>query len=166
MGEWKRKLALLLSTLAVLVIAVAPTISAKSENANKGEKNANYKKGHQKAKKKVHNTATITNRTTQESEEVDQGIAVENSGDNSNVCAAILQVANTGNVSSTNNIIIKVKGDNNTVDVNQYGSAEQSFSPELEVECNQEVVQTSSGGSGTPPPPPPPKEETKIEAKR
>jgi hypothetical protein len=182
MGNWKRRSLWLLTTLAVVLIAAAPALGAKSENAKQGEKNANYKKGYKNKKAKwVQNTAKITNTDTQESEEVNLGLtqdfSADASGDNSNVCQALQGVANTGDAGS-NTLIIRVAGKDNTVNVDQDATGEIRVSAELEVECNQEITQISDGGSGTPPPapapPPPPKEEppppeeeeTKIEAKR
>ena len=91
--------------------------------------------------------AQVTQETEQEGEsgEVDQSFEVTGGGDNSNQCAGIQGVANTGNTQ-------------NVIDVVQYGSTADDFefdevdssidvSPTSETTCDQQVNQaaTASG---------------------
>jgi hypothetical protein len=123
--SWK-KLMLLAALLAMLVVAAVPAI------------------------------AQIDQEGEQESEsgEVDQTFTVTSEGDNSNQCANIQGVANTGNAQ-------------NQIDLIQYGSDADDFefdevgsnidvSPSNSTECDQQVNQAasasvdSSGTTGTP----------------
>src|ERR687894_1138603 len=77
-----------------------------------------------------------------ESGDVDQSFEVSNTGDNSNQCAGVQGVANTGNAQNQTNLI-------------QYGSEADDFefdevgsnvdvSPSSTTECTQEVNQAAS----------------------
>jgi hypothetical protein len=117
-----KKLMLLAALLAMLVVAVVPAI------------------------------AQIDQESEQETEsgEVNQSFEVSSTGDNSNQCAGIQGVANTGNAQ-------------NQIDLLQYASEADEFefdevgstitvSPENSTTCDQQVNQaaTASGdGSGT-----------------
>src|ERR671912_1999783 len=109
-----KKLMLLAALLAMLIVAAVPAI------------------------------AQITQEEEQEGEsgEVDQSFEVTGGGDNSNQCAGIQGVANTGNAQ-------------NVIDVIQYGSTADDFefeevgssidvSPTSETTCDQQVNQAAS----------------------
>src|SRR5829696_10072370 len=109
-----RKVILLAAVVAMLVVAVVPAI------------------------------AQITQEDEQEGEsgDVDQSFTVTSEGDNSNQCAGIQGVANTGNAQ-------------NQLDILQYGSEADEFefeevgsslevSPTSTTECTQEVNQAAS----------------------
>jgi hypothetical protein len=112
-----RKLMLLAALLAMLIAAAVPAI------------------------------AQIGQESEQETEsgEVNQSFEVSNTGDNSNQCAGIQGVANTGNAQ-------------NQIDLIQYGSEADDFefdevgstldvSPVNTTECNQEVNQAASASN-------------------
>src|SRR5918993_3536517 len=112
-----KKLMLLAALLAMLAMAAVPAIA---QIGQEGEQES-------------------------ESGEVDQSFAVTSEGDNSNQCAGISGVANTGNAQ-------------NQLDLIQYGSDADDFefdevissievSPENSTECDQQVNQaaTASG---------------------
>jgi hypothetical protein len=112
-----KKLMLLAALLAMLVVAAVPAVA---QIGQEGEQET-------------------------ESGEVDQSFTVTSEGDNSNLCAGIQGVANTGNAQ-------------NQLDLIQYGSDADDFefdevgstitvSPENSTECTQEVNQaaTASG---------------------
>ena len=101
--------------------------------------------------------AQVTQEEEQEGEsgELNQSFTVTSEGDNSNQCANIQGVGNTGNTQSLTDIL-------------QYGSEADEFefeevgssidvSPENSTTCDQQVNQAASasgdGGSPTPPPP-------------
>jgi hypothetical protein len=109
-----RKMMLLAALLAMLIVAVVPAI------------------------------AQIGQESEQEGEsgDVDQSFTVTSEGDNSNQCAGIQGVANTGNAQNQTNLI-------------QYGSEADDFefdevgstitvSPTSTTECNQQVNQAAS----------------------
>ena len=109
-----KKLMLLAALLAMLIVAVVPAIAQVSEE---GEQET-------------------------ESGEVDQSFEVSGSGDNSNQCAGISGVANTGNAQ-------------NQLDLIQYGSEADDFefdevgssvdvSPSNTTTCDQQVNQAAS----------------------
>jgi uncharacterized membrane protein len=109
-----KKLMLLAALLAMLIVAAVPAIA---QIGQEGEQEA-------------------------ESGEVDQSFEVAGSGDNSNQCAAIQGVANTGNAQ-------------NQIDLIQYGSEADDFefdevgssidvSPENSTSCDQQVNQAAS----------------------
>jgi hypothetical protein len=117
--SWK-KLMLLAALLAMLIVAAVPAI------------------------------AQIGQESEQESEsgEVDQSFEVAGSGDNSNQCAGIQGVANTGNAQ-------------NQVDLIQYGSDADDFefdevgstitvSPENSTTCDQQVNQAATASGDSP----------------
>ena len=101
--------------------------------------------------------AQVTQEEEQEGEsgELNQSFTVTSEGDNSNQCANIQGVGNTGNTQTLTDIL-------------QYGSTADEFefeevgssidvSPENSTTCDQQVNQAASasgdGGSPTPPPP-------------
>ena len=101
--------------------------------------------------------AQVTQEEEQEAEsaELNQSFTVTSEGDNSNQCANIQGVGNTGNTQTLTDIL-------------QYGSEADEFefeevgssidvSPENSTTCDQQVNQAASasgdGGSPTPPPP-------------
>ena len=109
-----KKLMLLAALLAMLAVAAVPAIAQISEE---GEQDA-------------------------ESGEVDQSFTVTSEGDNSNQCAGIQGVANTGNAQNQTNLI-------------QYGSEADDFefdevgstitvSPENSTTCDQQVNQAAT----------------------
>ena len=122
-----RKLMLLAALLAMVAVAAIPAI------------------------------AQVTQEEEQEAEsaELNQDFSVTSTGDNSNQCANIQGVGNTGNTQTLTDIL-------------QYGSEADEFefeevgssidvSPENSTTCDQQVNQAASasgdGGSPTPPPP-------------
>jgi uncharacterized membrane protein len=109
-----KKLMLLAALLAMLIVAAVPAIAQIDQE---GEQEA-------------------------DSGEVDQSFTVTNEGDNSNQCANIQGVANTGNAQ-------------NQIDLIQYGSDADDFefdevgsnidvSPSNSAECDQQVNQAAS----------------------
>ncbi len=115
-----KKLMLLAALLAMLAVAAIPAI------------------------------AQVTQGTEQEGEsgELDQGFDVTGSGDNSNQCANIQGVANTGNAQ-------------NQIDLIQYGSEADDFefdevgstltvNPENSTTCDQQVNQAASASGDGP----------------
>ncbi len=80
-----------------------------------------------------------------ESGDAEPEVAVANKGDSSNICAALLQQTNTGNVQN-------IQG------VNQYGVKESddiefegsniTISPELAAACEQTIQQAAAAGKG------------------
>ena len=109
-----KKLMLLAALLAMLIVAAVPAIA---QIGQEGEQES-------------------------ESGEVDQSFTVTSEGDNSNQCAGIQGVANTGNAQNQTNLI-------------QYGSAADDFefdevgsnidvSPSSTTECTQQVNQAAS----------------------
>jgi uncharacterized membrane protein len=109
-----KKLMLLAALLAMLIVAAVPAIAQIDQE---GEQEA-------------------------DSGEVDQSFTVTNEGDNSNQCANIQGVANTGNAQ-------------NQIDLIQYGSDAGDFefdevgsnidvSPSNSAECDQQVNQAAS----------------------
>ena len=118
--SWKKKLMLLATLLAMLIVAAVPAI------------------------------APIGQESEQESEsgEVNQTFEVSSTGDNSNQCANIQGVANTGNAQ-------------NQIDLIQYGSEGDDFefdevgssievSPENSTTCDQQVNQAASASGDSP----------------
>ncbi len=109
-----KKLMLLAALLAMLIVAAVPAIA---QIGQEGEQET-------------------------ESGEVDQSFEVSGSGDNSNQCAGISGVANTGNVQNQTNLL-------------QYGSIADDFefdevnpsidvSPENSTTCDQQVNQAAT----------------------
>jgi hypothetical protein len=118
--SWKKKLMLLGALLAMLIVAAVPA------------------------------TAQIDQEGEQESEsgEVNQTFEVSSTGDNSNQCANVQGVANTGNAQ-------------NQIDLIQYGSEADDFefdevgssievSPENSTTCDQQVNQAASASGDSP----------------
>src|SRR5918995_880009 len=109
-----RKLMLLAAILAMVIVAAVPAIAQIGQEAEQES----------------------------ESGEVDQSFTVTSEGDNSNQCAGIQGVANTGNAQ-------------NQLDLIQYGSEADDFefdevnsslevSPSSTTECNQQVNQAAT----------------------
>ncbi len=109
-----KKLMLLAALLAMLIVAAVPAIAQVAQESDQET----------------------------ESGEVDQSFTVTNEGDNSNQCANIQGVANTGNTQ-------------NQIDLLQYGSTADDFefdevgsditlSPENSTTCDQQVNQAAS----------------------
>ena len=109
---------LLVALLAMLIVAAVPAIA---QIGQEGEQES-------------------------ESGDVDQSFTVTNEGDNSNQCAGIQGVANTGNAQ-------------NQLDLLQYGSEADDFefdevgstltvSPTNTTECDQQVNQAASASGG------------------
>ena len=120
-----KKLMLLAALLAMLIVAVVPAIAQVSEE---GEQET-------------------------ESGEVDQSFEVAGSGDNSNQCANIQGVGNTGN---SQNVIDLIQ-DSSTADDFEFEEVGSSIdvSPENSTTCDQQVNQaaSASGGDGGSPMP-------------
>jgi hypothetical protein len=115
-----KKLMLLAALLAMLIVAAVPAIAQIGQEAEQET----------------------------ESGEVDQSFEVAGSGDNSNQCANIQGVANTGNAQ-------------NQIDLIQYGSEADDFefdevgssldvSPENSTTCDQQVNQAASASGDGP----------------
>src|SRR5919112_1664793 len=115
-----KKLMLLAAVLAMIVVAAVPAIA---QIGQEGEQDA-------------------------ESGDVNQSFEVSSSGDNSNQCAGIQGVANTGNAQNQTSLI-------------QYGSEADDFefdevgsnievSPENSTECDQQVNQAASASGDSP----------------
>ncbi|MCA1730073.1 MAG: hypothetical protein LC751_11920, partial [Actinobacteria bacterium] len=72
----------------------------------------------------------------------DQSANISNSGDNVNMCVAVLQVANTGN--ALNNQEVAQEGsDAGKVDIG--GGGNITITPKLVVECRQTILQLVTG---------------------
>jgi hypothetical protein len=117
--SWK-KMMLLAALLAMLIVAAVPAIAQIGQEAEQES----------------------------ESGQVDQSFEVAGSGDNSNQCAGIQGVANTGNAQ-------------NQIDLIQYGSEADDFefdevgstltvSPENSTTCDQQVNQAASVSGDSP----------------
>jgi hypothetical protein len=117
--SWK-KMMLLAALLAMLIVAAVPAIAQIGQEAEQES----------------------------ESGQVDQSFEVAGSGDNSNQCAGIQGVANTGNAQ-------------NQIDLIQYGSEADDFefdevgstltvSPENSTTCDQQVNQAASASGDSP----------------
>jgi hypothetical protein len=142
-----RKFVLLAALLAMLLVAALPALAA--DNRGDGDRNNN---NHRDNNNRNNNNGGagggggggIAQESEQETEsgDVDQSFTVTNEGDNSNQCAGIQGVANTGNAQ-------------NQIDLIQYASEADDFefdevgssldvSPTNTTECNQEVNQAAS----------------------
>jgi maltose-binding protein MalE len=109
-----RKLILLAAVLAMVIVAAVPAI------------------------------AQIGQEFEQETEsgDVDQSFTVTSSGDNSNQCAGIQGVANTGN--AQNQIgVLQYASDADDFEFDEVGS-DISVSPENSTDCDQQVNQAAS----------------------
>jgi hypothetical protein len=109
-----KKLMLLAALLAMLVVAAVPAIA---QIGQEGEQEA-------------------------ESGEVDQSFEVSSSGDNSNQCAGIQGVANTGNAQNQLDLI-QYGSDADDFEFDEVGSSVE-VSPSSTTECTQEVNQAAS----------------------
>jgi hypothetical protein len=118
--SWK-KMMLLAALLAMLIVAAVPAIAQIGQEAEQES----------------------------ESGQIDQSFEVAGSGDNSNQCAGIQGVANTGNAQ-------------NQIDLIQYGSEADDFefdevgstltvSPENSTACDQQVNNQAASASGDSP---------------
>ena len=83
-----------------------------------------------------------------ESEDIESGeaspsVSVSNTGDNANLCAAIEQSANTGNVSNQQGV---TQYGSETDDIEFEGST-ITITPELAAECTQTIEQAGAAGT-------------------
>jgi hypothetical protein len=143
-----RKFVLLAALLAMLLVAALPALAA--DNRGDGDRNNNNHRDNNNNRNNNNGGAGggggggIAQESEQETEsgDVDQSFTVTNEGDNSNQCAGIQGVANTGNAQ-------------NQIDLIQYASEADDFefdevgssldvSPTNTTECNQEVNQAAS----------------------
>ncbi len=81
-----------------------------------------------------------------ESGDVETEFSVENSGDNSNICASALQFGNTGNLQNVQGF---VQYNTETEDIEVEGSS-FTFEPSLEAECEQSIEQAAAASSWWP----------------
>ncbi len=109
-----KKLMLLAALLAMLVVAAVPAIA---QIGMEGEQES-------------------------ESGEVDQSFTVTGEGDNSNQCAGIQGVANTGNAQNQNNLI-QYASEADDFEFDEVGST-ITVSPANTTECTQQVNQAAS----------------------
>ncbi len=109
-----KKLMLLAALLAMLVVAAVPAIA---QIGMEGEQES-------------------------ESGEVDQSFTVTGEGDNSNQCAGIQGVANTGNAQNQNNLI-QYASTADDFEFDEVGST-ITVSPANTTECTQQVNQAAS----------------------
>jgi hypothetical protein len=79
-----------------------------------------------------------------ESGDVEQSLEVDNTGDNSNQCVAVLQAANTGNVQNAQGVNQAAQSEGD--DVTHSGSS-LILSPEVAQECVQILEQAAAAGS-------------------
>jgi hypothetical protein len=110
-----KKLMLLGAVLAMLMIAVAPAFAQFSQDSDQDA----------------------------DSGDVKQSFNVENSGDNSNQCAGIQGVGNTGNAQNSANLL--QYGSEGDVDFE--GSSSVDVSPSNSTECSQSVYQNAEANS-------------------
>jgi hypothetical protein len=144
-----RKFVLLAALLAMLLVAALPALAA--DNRGDGDRNNNNHRDHNNNRNN-NNGGGVGGGIAQESEqetesgEVNQSFNVSNTGDNSNQCAGIQGVANTGNAQ-------------NQIDLLQYASDADDFefddtgssievSPENSTDCDQQVNQAASASGG------------------
>jgi uncharacterized membrane protein len=109
-----KKLMLLAALLAMLAVAAVPAIAQIGQEAEQET----------------------------ESGEVDQSFTVTNEGDNSNQCAGIQGVANTGNAQNQTNLI-QYGSDAGDFEFDEVGS-NIDVSPSNSTECDQQVNQAAS----------------------
>jgi hypothetical protein len=112
-----KKLMLLAAVLAMVVVAAVPAIA---QIGQEGEQET-------------------------ESGEVDQSFTVTSEGDNSNQCAGISGVANTGNAQNQTNLI-QYGSDADDFEFDEVGS-DISVSPENSTSCDQQVNQAASAAA-------------------
>ena len=90
-----------------------------------------------------------------ESGDVEPAVDISNTGDNVNLCAAILQSANTGNVQNQQGVSQYLA----YADDIEFEGSEIEITPELEQECEQVIEQAAAAAAApkaAPPPPPAP----------
>ena len=134
-----RKLVLLAALLAMLLGAALPALAA--DDRGNGDRNDN---NHRDNNNNGGGDPAITQESEQETEsgDVDQSFTVSNTGDNSNQCAGIQGVAQTGN-------------DQNEISLTEYRSRTDEFnfdevgssieaSPKNSTGCEQGVDQAAS----------------------
>ncbi len=109
-----KKLMLLAALLAMLAVAAVPAIA---QIGQEGEQET-------------------------ESGEVDQSFTVTSEGDNSNQCAGIQGVANTGNAQNQNNLV-QYASEADDFEFDEVGS-NVDVSPVSTTECTQQVNQAAS----------------------
>lgn len=106
---------------------------------------------------------TQSNEQDVESGDADQSFTVTGSGDNSNQCAPIQGVGQSGNAVN-NTDVLQTNGDDNDVEVDD--SSNLAVSPEQAAKCEQKVNQAASASAApAPAPAPAPKAAAKAEAK-
>jgi hypothetical protein len=150
-----RKVILLAALLAMMVVAALPVFAADNNNNHNNRNDHNDNNNRNDNNRNENNNRNnnngdpvITQENEQEAEsgDVDQSFTVTNTGDNSNQCAGIQGVANTGNAQ-------------NQIGVIQYGSESGDFefdevgssidvSPENSTDCDQQVNQAASAFGG------------------
>ncbi len=147
-----RKFVLLAALLTVLVAAALPAFADKGRD--NGDRNDGKNRQHQRHNGGGGNGGPAISQESEqdaESGELNQSFNVSQTGDNSNQCAGIQGVGNTGNAQ-------------NLTDVLQYGSEADDFefeevgstiemNPTNTTTCDQQVNQAASasgGGSGKP----------------
>jgi len=149
-----RKFVLMAALLALLVVAALPAL------ADKGRDNGDRKDGknHQQQR---HNGggggggggSSVSQESEQETEsgDLDQSFTVTSSGDNSNQCAGIQGVGNTGNAQNLTNVI-QYGSEADDIEFDEVNSS-IDVSPTNTTECDQQVNQaaTASGGGGAKP---------------
>ncbi len=108
-----RKLMMLAALLAMLVVAAVPAIAQ----------------------------VTQENEQEVESGDANQSINVTGGGDNSNQCAGVQGVVNTGNATS-NTGVLQYRNEDAEVEVDDSGNFE--ISPSQTTTCNQQVNQAAS----------------------
>ena len=113
-----KKLMLLAALLAMLIVAAVPAIA---QIGQEGEQEA-------------------------ESGEVDQSFTVTSEGDNSNQCAGIQGVANTGNAQNQTSLI-QYASEADDFEFDEVGSS-VDVSPTSTTECTQQVNQAASASGG------------------
>jgi hypothetical protein len=131
-----KKLIMFTAVLAMLALAVAPALAQRGDN-DRGDRDNRHHFFDR-------NGGGIAQESEQEAEsgDVNQSFDVSQSGDNSNQCAGIQGVANTGNAQ-------------NQIDLIQYGSDADDFefdevgssidvSPSNSTSCDQQVNQAAS----------------------
>ena len=145
-----RKFVLLAALLAVLVAAALPAFADKGRD--NGDRNDGKNRQHQRHNGGGGNGGPAISQESEqdaESGELNQSFNVSQTGDNSNQCAGIQGVGNTGNAQ-------------NLTDVLQYGSEADEFefeevgstiemNPTNTTTCDQQVNQAAaaSGGDGS-----------------
>ena len=137
-----KKLIMLTAVLAMLLVAVAPAFAQRGDNDRDHRDRDNHRDNRHHFFDR--DGGGINQEAEQEADsgDVSQSFNVSNTGDNSNQCAGIQGVANTGNAQNQTSLI-------------QYGSEADDFefdevgsnievSPENSTSCDQQVNQAAS----------------------